>query len=215
MTLPTSAPDAKSLGLKTFFNGKPCKKGHVSARYTSDRCCVDCARSRAADRYENNRSDVLEQRKASYLKDQQAVKHRVRDYAQRNPEKIVAAKRNYYLKHRVRLIAYSKRWREENAARADAHRQQWIKDNPDKVRASIAKVKSARALRKPHWLTLDQRNEMRSLYAEARRMTKESGITYSIDHVVPLLGSSVSGLHVPWNLQIMTMKENRAKWNHF
>lgn len=60
----------------------------------------------------------------------------------------------------------------------------------------------------PPWTDLDA---IAAIYAEARRLTKETGVPH---HVIPLRGRSVSGLHVASNLQILTADANQRKSNH-
>lgn len=54
---------------------------------------------------------------------------------------------------------------------------------------------------------------MRAIYAEARRRTRESGEPHEVDHVIPLLGRHVSGLHVEYNLRVVHRTVNRRKSN--
>lgn len=61
----------------------------------------------------------------------------------------------------------------------------------------------------PRWLSYDDREQMRSLY---RQVAGTQG-RLSVDHIVPLRGSSVCGLHVPWNLRLVPLQENRRKNN--
>lgn len=62
----------------------------------------------------------------------------------------------------------------------------------------------------PAWV---DRKAIREVYAEAARLTKQTGIKHEVDHIVPLRGREVSGLHVHWNLRAIPHFENRAKGN--
>ena len=66
----------------------------------------------------------------------------------------------------------------------------------------------------PKWLSPEDRAEIKAIYRRALERSSQSGVPHEVDHVVPLQGKNVSGLHVPWNLQILPKRENRAKSNH-
>jgi excisionase family DNA binding protein len=54
-----------------------------------------------------------------------------------------------------------------------------------------------------------------AIYAEARRLTAETGISHQVDHEIPLLGAFVSGLHVETNLRVLRARDNILKSNRF
>jgi hypothetical protein len=73
----------------------------------------------------------------------------------------------------------------------------------------------ARKERVPTWLTEIQKEEINDIYRKAREIEKLTGVKQHVDHIVPLQGEFVSGLHVPWNLQILPASENSRKSNNF
>jgi 5-methylcytosine-specific restriction endonuclease McrA len=64
----------------------------------------------------------------------------------------------------------------------------------------------------PPWV---KSSDFDAIYNEAKKISIETGINHEVDHIIPLKGEYVSGLHVPQNLQIITESENGKKFNHF
>ncbi len=89
----------------------------------------------------------------------------------------------------------------------------YAKANPHLFAAKTRKRKAAQLQRTPQWLNDDQKNKINQFYWEAAELSKLLGEFYTVDHIFPLQGKTVSGLHVPWNLQILSKSENSAKGN--
>ena len=77
------------------------------------------------------------------------------------------------------------------------------------------KYQASKLSRTPKWLSLDQYNQIKEFYVLAKELQWLSDPTdpLTVDHIVPLQGKNVSGLHVPWNLQIVPHSTNSAKGN--
>lgn len=79
------------------------------------------------------------------------------------------------------------------------------------ARAGSARRRAGKRLATPAWLSSDQIGEIRSFYETATFLSRTSGTEYHVDHIVPIKGKTVCGLHVPWNLQVITADENMKK----
>ncbi len=116
-----------------------------------------------------------------------------RAYRLRTVEKQRAIQHRTYLKYREDRIARARRYR---------------KSHPEMHAANEAKRRARKVNATPKWLTKEQITQMIEFY-------KQCPEGYEVDHIIPLRGKNVVGLHVPWNLQYLTIKENRQKSNKF
>ena len=109
---------------------------------------------------------------------------------------------------------YGKKYKKDNKGVVRSCHERYRKRHKDKTHAaSILSLYKKQKLA-PIWLTPEDIKKMESLYIEAHRLSKETGVQYHVDHIIPLRGKNVSGLHVPSNLQILTAEENRKKSNN-
>lgn len=101
-------------------------------------------------------------------------------------------------------------WRAANPARARAACRAYARKNPGIVNALSMKHQIAKRNALPTWANLDAMN---AIYQEAARLSRETGIQYDVDHIYPLQGKTVCGLHVEHNLQILPHIDNVRKGN--
>jgi 5-methylcytosine-specific restriction endonuclease McrA len=145
--------------------------------------CKDCEKSYHANKYIHNKEHIAK-RSAEWAKNNKEKKSVInKASAERNREKRNEQSRLY--KKRNKGIVNSR-----NAFR----------------RASVRQAT-------PPWLTQDQKQDIRSMYTLAQKFEKAFDANYHVDHIVPLNGENVCGLHVPWNLQILEQKVNLKKSN--
>jgi hypothetical protein len=127
----------------------------------------------------------------------------------------VIASREYYLKNIEKQKKYQLEYRTVFKEKAKKRNSEWVKNNPAKNSFKNTKRKSAMLRRTPEWLSAEHLIEISHIYQTAAKLTKETGVAHHVDHVVPLQGKLVSGLHVPWNLRAIPAIENIQKHNLF
>ena len=109
----------------------------------------------------------------------------------------------------------SRQWSLKNQKAVKEQSKKYIQKNPEKYNAFNAKRRAAKLQRTPPWLTQEQLAEIETFYTVALAFKIFTGLTYHVDHIVPLQGKNVSGLHVPWNLQVISATDNLKKYNLF
>lgn len=86
-------------------------------------------------------------------------------------------------------------------------------ENYASERARLNNLSASRRTAVPQWLTAIHKAMIQELYDLAKARETQTGIKYHVDHIIPINGENVCGLHVPWNLQILSVSENCAKKN--
>ena len=128
------------------------------------------------------------------------------------PANVRLIKQLYYFRNRDACIARAK---DRPKDKTNEYKKRWKKNNVGRVNADIALRKKRIKNATPKWLTKEQHAKIVAVYEESARLTQETGVAHHVDHIVPVRGKVVSGLHVPWNLQILTADENYIKNNKF
>ena len=186
--LPTTRAEAKKTGSEYYFTGQPCKHGHIAPRKTKG-ACVECLKVEWAQA-NVTRADYFAQYNNS-----EAGKEAKREYYERNKEVVIA-------RAQARTVASKNAYKKKHKA-----------ENPDYYKS----LTNARRRRfrdaTPKWLTAEQKMEIRLKYRLAIELSRRLGIPHAVDHIIPLQGEEVCGLHVPWNMEVITQEKNLKKSN--
>jgi hypothetical protein len=140
--------------------------------------CKTCQKKYDAERFEKNRSKILQQ------------------------------SHDYYVANLEVARAIRALWRAENKAYAKSYGVKYRRENPGKELEKSRRYQIAKKNAVPKWITREQISDMIRIYENCPKDCE-------VDHIVPLQGRNVRGLHVPWNLQYLTVAENRKKSNKY
>lgn len=122
-----------------------------------------------------------------------------------------------------------KQWRTQNPDKHARILREYNKRNPemrkeiakkyrlanlDKDAAKTAKRRAAKLNATPTWLCKQQLEDIQAFYTVAKKLENVCSVKYHVDHIIPLQGKKVCGLHVPWNLQLLESSLNLSKSNN-
>ena len=142
-----------------------------------------------------------------------------RRYAAKNREKVIAASVAWNRANKDKMNDAAKRHYDSKKDDPEFKRlnvlktKEWARKNPHKVLEQSARKRATKLQRMPAWLTKEHKEQIKEIYKFAQRLSNETNVKHHVDHIVPLRGKVVSGLHVPWNLTVITADENMRKSN--
>jgi len=221
--------DAIAQGLVRYFTGKPCKHGHVVERHTVDGQCLECGKAKCKKmrvkhrdsriaygaEYRKNNRDLVLQRCASwrnnnpdavkayskkyYWENLQSCTERAKKWVEQNHDYVLQRRKDYYQNNLQKQRSSSQRWKDNNRERISIYNAMKRPERDERLKAAT-----------PKWV--DQ-SSIVIKYKERDCLNRMTGVAHHVDHVVPLKGKNICGLHVPWNLRVILARDNLAKHN--
>ena len=113
------------------------------------------------------------------------------------------------------MAAKKKQSYERNKTQHLEQKRNYRQANKGKINALVASRKKHIKQRTPTWLSDFDKSKIQCMYSVAAMLTRENKEPWHVDHIVPLQGKLVSGLHVPVNLQLMRGLDNISKKNKY
>lgn len=190
-----SRSEALKSGDKRYFTGRQCPHGHVCERYVSTWQCVECIAKQGTEWAKANA---------------QSRRDTARAWRKANPEQSLANKLASQKRNRAAANARNRRYYETHTEQRAIYVAAWAKANPGKVTEKSNRRRAAKLQSMPKWA---DREEIKKVYDLCARF-RSLGCDFHVDHIIPLQGRNVCGLHVHENLQIIEARANQSKSNH-
>lgn len=206
-----SRKDAKDLGLKRFYTGAPCKRGHNSERNVSRGVCIECHNELTRRKYWEN-IDYERSRSAQYYSEnKEKCKAYTKKYSAENKDRIKASRKNYKSKNRELIARKNREYNEANRDTIKARKRRYYDENRDRYRSYVrnrrALIRGAEGTHSKDdiILILEKQNWLCANPMCSKDLQK---VQRHVDHIVPL---SKGGSNLPSNLQCLCGKCNRSK----
>jgi hypothetical protein len=166
--------------------------------------CVECSKVNL----QNSRASNPERTQAQYRKDYLKMMAKP-EIAQKKYERDAQYRKENKESCRATILA----WSANNLEKVKSYAKKTKANNKGRVNAHTVRRRLAKINRTPAWLTPDDHWIIEQAYELAAMRTKMFGFSWHVDHTLPLQGKTVSGLHVPTNLQVIPAVDNIRKGN--
>jgi hypothetical protein len=164
---------------------KICSKCKVNAKKEAQSYCVDCISTYQKERYLAKKEEIIKKQK------------------------------EYISKNKNSILLKNKIYKSKNADKCKQLTKDWKRNNFHKVLSFNAKRRANLRNAIPTWLSDNDIWMIEQAYDIAQKRNQVFSFKWHVDHVIPLKGKTVCGLHTPYNLQVIPAKDNLIKANDF
>jgi hypothetical protein len=147
------------------------------------------------------------------IKSPDKVKKSLHTWYQNNKGKVRLNDKKWRLANKDKIRKASLVWYNNNKEKMRSSRKKWVALNPEKHMAGIRRYQLTHLNATPPWAKEIMKIYTLQMYRKARELTETTGVKHEVDHIHPLRGKNFNGLHLPWNLQVISASENRSKGN--
>lgn len=142
-----------------------------------------------------------------------AISHK--EEIQANLDKTVEARKEYHRLYTIRNRDKRRQKNLDNKEQNKINKRDWDLKNKDKNNANVSKRNFTKQACSSSLFTKENIKEIKNIYKQSSDLQRDTGTKHNVDHIIPLQHRDVCGLHVPWNLQVLTKDENLCKTNSF
>lgn len=156
-----------------------------------------------------------EYKAAYYQRNKERLDKKTKEWVKNNPNKKQAIQLKYEKNNKDKVTLIHRNWLDTNSEYRANYFKQYKQENRDKCNAIAAKYRAAKLQAAPPWLTKEHLEEIEEFYVLAKELAwlNQDGEVFHVDHIIPLQGDNICGLHVPWNLQLLPWQDNLKKSN--
>jgi hypothetical protein len=187
---------SESIKVQDTISYDEAKAGGLSRFYTG----VLCVRGHQAPRFVSTKACVV------------CARENQSNWDARNQDKLRQYVSTYDKANREQRRQAAREHRKRNPEAANGATRRYRKRNPGLINAHCSARRARQFSATPPWMDF---KSLRIIYERAKQLTKQTGTSWHVDHIVPLKHPQVCGLHVPWNLQIIPAAENQRKNNSY
>jgi 5-methylcytosine-specific restriction endonuclease McrA len=200
--------EARIMGLRKFYSGKPCPIGHLCDRYTGDGRCIECSIIKNS-KYRAEHVDKHRQASKSWrLSNPDRKNFHAATYRERNRETIRLRQSAYRIANPDKIRESVSAWYQENAEYARGRASQWSKNNPESVNAAAARRKAIKLGSLEHHTGSDLASLLKKQNGKCAncRVSLKNG--KHADHIMPLSRGGSNGIK---NIQFLCPPCNLRK----
>jgi hypothetical protein len=207
-----SRKEAKILGLKRYFTGKACVNGHITERTVSSEGCMECSRLRAIGKVKSTEEHDIAIQYGKRVSRKQAKQEGLKHYFTCHPCKFGHIAKRYVHNGECFECANGRALLRDKEKAAAAVMRYYYKNSKAIIAKTVlrhrltgynAQRRATKLRAMPKWADIAA---IKAIYAQCPK-------GYHVDHIYPLKGKNVCGLHVAENLQILPAQDNLRKSN--